>query len=142
MSTLGRNMGDRMKLRKYWLDQVRSGRGPGMVYYRGSRLQRGSGLASILGSIVRSPLVKKGLAYAAKAALNTGGDIISNLASGQDFKSAAKAGFNRQKAIQKKKAVNVIKALVRPKMRQPAKKRFKSRRRRFKRADNFGALSR
>ena len=135
-------MGEHGKLKKYWLDQVRTGRGGGMIYYRGSRMQRGHGLASILGNLAKSPLVRKGLAYAAKTALNTGGDIISNLASGQNFKSAAKAGFARQRNIQKAKAVNAIKAMVRPRQRTVKKKRVKKGRRKFQRADNFGSLYR
>ena len=102
------------RLKKYWLNQLKTGRGGVRVYYRGSRMQRGHGLGTILGDIVCSPLVKKGLAYAAKTALDTGGDIISNLASGQDFKTAATSGFRKQRDIQKRKAINVIKLLVKP----------------------------
>ena len=102
------------RLKKYWLNQLKTGRGGVRVYYRGSRMQRGHGLGTILGDIVRSPLVKKGLAYAAKTALDTGGDIISNIASGQDFTTAAKSGFRKQRDTQKRKAINVIKLLVRP----------------------------
>ena len=127
------------RLRKYWLDQVKTGRGGGMVYYRGSRMQRGHGLGSILGNIVKSPIVRKGLAYAAKTALNTGGDIISNLASGQDLKTAATQGFRKQRDIQKRKAVNVIKSLVRP---HAPRKRVKRVKRRKRQSDSFGPLVR
>ena len=58
-----------------------------------------------------------GLAYAAKTALDTGGDVISNLASGQNLKTAAKGGFSRQKHLQKIKAVNAIKNMVNPRRR-------------------------
>ena len=136
------------QLVKYYLNQVKTGRGGGMVFYRGSRMQRGHGLASFLGSIVKSPIVKKGLAYAAKTALNTGEDIVSNLVAGQDLKTAAKTGFNKQRDIQKRRAVNVIKSLVRPSppplppvRRSPrAGKRVKRLRRQRKRSDSFGAL--
>ena len=136
------------QLVKYYLNQVKTGRGGGMVFYRGSRMQRGHGLASFLGSIVKSPIVRKGLAYAAKTALNTGEDIVSNLVAGQDLKTATKTGFNKQRDIQKRRAVNVIKSLVRPSppplppvRRSPrAGKRVKRLRRRRKRSDSFGAL--
>ena len=135
---------DHAKLRKYWLEQVRTGRGAGMVFYRGSRMQKGHGLASILGGIVKSPMVRKGLAYAAKTALNTGGDLISNLASGQDFKTAASSSFARQKNIQKRKAVNAIKNMVRPRRRPPRRqaKKMKKRGRRYRATDNFGSVRR
>ena len=136
------------QLVKYYLNQVKTGRGGGMVFYRGSRMQRGHGLASFLGSIVKSPIVKKGLAYAAKTALNTGEDIVSSLVAGQDLKTAAKTGFTKQRDIQKRRAVNVIKSLVRPSppplppvRRSPqARKRVKRLRRQRKRSDSFGAL--
>ena len=137
---------EHLKLRKYWLEQVKTGRGPGVVFYKGSRFQKGHGLASILGSIggiIKSPIVRRGLAYAAKTALNTGGDVISNLASGQDFKTAAKGGLSRQKHIQKMKAVNTIKKMVNP---HPPRRRMKKSLKRIKRAhqrtDNYGSLRR
>ena len=139
-------MTEHARLRKYWMDQVKTGRGGGMVVYKGSRFQKGHGLASILGNFGKSPIFRKGLAYAAKAALNTGGDIISNLASGQNFKTAAKAGFSRQRNIQRAKAVNAIKNMVRPrqpgrvKRRQPG--RVKRRKLGVRPADNFGSLRR
>ena len=140
--------GQHDQLKKYWLNQLKTGRGGVRVYYRGSRMQRGHGLGSFLGSIVKSPIVKKGLAYAAKTALNTGEDIVSNLVAGQDLKTAAKTGFNKQRDIQKRRAVNAIKSLVRPSppplppvRRSPrAGKRVKRLRRRRKRSDGFGAL--
>ena len=135
---------EHLKLRKYWLEQVKTGRGPGVVFYKGSRFQKGHGLASILGSIggiIKSPIVRRGLAYAAKTALNTGGDVISNLASGQDFKTAAKGGLSRQKHIQKMKAVNTIKNMVNPRHRQ-AKKSLKRKKRAHQRTDNYGSLRR
>ena len=130
-------------LRKYWLEQAKTGRGPGFVFYKGSRFQKGHGIASVLGSIAKSPLVRKGLAHAAQAVLNTGGDVITNLASGQDFKTATKAGFSRQKHIQKMKAVNTIKKMVNP---HPPRRRMKKSLKRIKRAhqrtDNYGSLRR
>ena len=129
-------------LRKYWLKQAQTGRGPGVVFYKGSRFQKGSGLASILGTIggiIKSPAVRKGLAYAAKTALDTGGDVISNLASGQNLKTAAKSGFSRQKHLQKIKAVNAIKNMVNPRRRH-AKKSLKRKKRTRQRTDNYGSL--
>ena len=140
------SMSTQNALRKYYLNQVKTGRGGGMVYYRGSRMQKGHGLGSILGSIVRSPLIRKGLTYAAKAALNTGGDIISNIAAGQDLKTAATGGFRKQRDIQKRRAVNIIKSLVRPpSLPSPSplraiRKRVKRGRRNKKRTDSFGPL--
>ena len=82
-----------------------------------------------------------GLAYAAKTALDTGGDVISNLASGQNLKTAAKGGFSRQKHIQKIKAVNAIKNMVNPRRRH-AKKSLKRKKRTRQRTDNYGSLRR
>ena len=126
-------------LKKYWGQQTQTGRGPPSIYYRGSRMQRGSGLGSIIGSIFKSPLIRKGLAYGAKAALSTGGDVLTNLTDGDNFKTAAKKSFSKQQLIQKRKAINVIKNMVRPT--KPKKIPYKRLNRRKRRADNFGPLT-
>ena len=126
-------------MKKYYLEQKRTGRGSPSIYYRGSRMQRGAGLGSIIGNIIKSPVVRKGLAYGAKAALNATGDVISNMASGDNFRAAAKKSFTKQQLTQKRKAVSAIKRMIRP--RKP-KKMHKKRRRVRRSADNFGTLSR
>ena len=126
-------------LRKYYSEQRKTGRGSPSIYYKGSRMQRGSGLGSIIGNIMKSPLVKKGLAYGARAALNTTGDVISNLASGDNFRTAAKKSFTKQRVVQKRKAIKAIKKMVRPKKPQ---KSYKRRNRRRRATDNFGTLTR
>lgn len=128
-------------LKKYYLEQARTGRGPGTIYYRGSRMQRGSGLGNILSNIFKSPLVKKGLSYAAKTGLSTAGDVVENLIEGKNFKQATKAGFSKQREIQKTKAVNKLKRMLAPNTRS-RKKTSKTRRRGRKRVDNFGKLRR
>lgn len=127
-------------LRKYYLNQVRTGRGPGAVFYRGSRMQRGGSFGSILTSIMKSPMVRKGLAYGAKTALNTAGDVISNLSRGDNFKTASLRGFAKQRDIQKRKAIDTLKSLVSPN--RPKKKRPKRRRHGRLMSDNFGSLRR
>ena len=125
-------------LRKYYSESTKTGSGPPSMIYRGSRMQRGSGLGSIIGSIFKSPIVRRGLKYGAKAALSTGGDLLSNIDSGDNFKTAAKKSFSKQQLVQKRKAVEAIKRMVRP--RKPVKKGYKKLNRRKKRADNFGTL--
>ena len=126
-------------LRKYYSESTKTGSGPPSMIYRGSRMQRGSGLGSIIGSIFKSPLIRKGLAYGAKAALSTGGDVLTNLTNGDNFKTAAKKSFSKQQLIQKRKAINIIKNMVRPT--KPKKIPYKRLNRRKRRADNFGALT-
>ena len=125
-------------LRKYYSESTKTGSGPPSMIYRGSRMQRGSGLGSIIGSIFKSPIVRKGLKYGAKAALSTGGDLLSNIDSGDNFKTAAKKSFSKQQLVQKRRAVEAIKRMVRP---SPVKKGYKKLKRRKRRADNFGTLN-
>lgn len=133
-------------LKKYYLDQARTGRGAGYVYYKGSRMQRGAGFGSMLSGLFKSPLVRKGLKYVAKTGISTAGDILSNVMDGQSFKQAAHSGLSRQAEIQKKKAIKKLKNIVTPNTtpqrfprRNKTSKRLKPYR---KQSDNFGALTR
>lgn len=101
-------------LRKYYQDQVRTGRGSNIVYWKGSRMQRGHGIGSIIGKILKSPIVKKGLKYVAKTGLNTAGDVISQVLDGKSLKDAGRSSVSRQVERQKKKAMNKLKQMVNP----------------------------
>jgi hypothetical protein len=135
-------------LKNYYLVQARTGRGPGYVVYKGSRMQRGSGFGSILSGLLKSPLLKKGLKYAAKTGLSTVGDILSGVTEGQSFKQAARSGISRQAEVQKKKALKKLKTLVGPNMRRgmappqyhTKKKSIKRRKGGRNRTDNFGTV--
>lgn len=76
-------------LDSYYLKQV----GSGLPYYSGSTgLQRGYGLGGLLGGLFRSamPLLKKGVAAVGKQALQTGMEIVGDVAGGQNIKRVAK----------------------------------------------------
>ena len=73
------------------MDQARTGRGGPIVYWRGSRMQRGSGIGTVLQGIFKSPIVRKGMKYMANTGLSTAGDVLSGLIDGQSLKNASKA---------------------------------------------------
>ena len=75
-------MGSQQILRKYYLEQARTGRGGPIVYWKGSRMQRGSGIGTVLQGIFKSPIVRKGMQYVAKTGLSTAGDVLSGLIDG------------------------------------------------------------
>ena len=131
-------MTDHEILRKYYLDQVRTGRGGSVVYWKGSRMQKGSGIGTILQNVFKSPLVKKGLKYVAKTGISTAGDVLSNLIDGQSLKNASQAGLSRQVEVQKAKAMRKLKKMVNPPLPKP--KRVHRRKTRRKRSDNFNLL--
>ena len=133
---------DLSALRKYYGDQAKTGRGTPPMFFTGSRFQKGHGIGDVLGNIFRSPIVKKGLAYAGKTALSTAGDFVSNLAQGENVKSAAKKSFVKQRDLQKRKAVDMLKSMVAPPGTAKRQKKVPKRRRRGgKRSDNFGRRS-
>ena len=128
-------MGSQQILRKYYLEQARTGRGGPIVYWKGSRMQRGSGIGTVLQSIFKSPIVRKGMQYVAKTGLSTAGDVLSGLIDGQSLKNASKAGLSRQFEIQKTKAMGKLKKMVNPPLSRP--RRVQRRKFRKKRSDNF-----
>jgi len=69
---------------------VQRGRGDFPVF-RGSRMQRGYGLGSVLSGMFRTaiPFLKSGVKALGKEALRTGVNIGQDVLSGQNFKTAA-----------------------------------------------------
>ncbi len=66
--------------------------GGAIPYFVGARHQRGHGLGSLFGSLLRSvmPLVKRGAVALGKRALSTGAHIADDVLSGQNIRTAAK----------------------------------------------------
>lgn len=77
----------------YYVKQSGSGFSP----FAGSRMQRGHGLGSLLSGLFRSamPLLRKGLSWFGRKALDTGatlaGNVARDVAEGKSFKEAAKS---------------------------------------------------
>ena len=134
-------------LRQYYQEQSMTGRGGSTVYFKGSRMQKGSGIGSILGKIIKSPFVKKGLKYLTKTGLSTAGDVITDLMDGKSLKEASRSNISRQVEVQKKKAIQKLKKMVNPPIRgstskNRTRKRIKRGKPGRKRVDNFGHLRR
>lgn len=100
---------------RYYVSQV----GSGLPYFAGARVQRGSGLGSIFGGLVRSavPLLKRVGKEVAKGGVGILGDVIS----GQSLKTAAKRRL--QEGAQK--ALRAATGAVFPPPPPPPKKRRK-----------------
>ena len=66
--------------------------GGALPYFAGAQCQRGHGLGSLFGSLLRSamPLIKRGAVALGKGALKTGVRIAGDVLSGQNIKTAAK----------------------------------------------------
>ena len=66
--------------------------GGALPYFAGAPYQRGHGLGSLFGSLLRSvmPLFKRGAVALGKGALKTGVRIADDVLSGQNIKKAAK----------------------------------------------------
>ena len=66
--------------------------GGALPYFAGAQYQRGHGLGSLFGSLLRSamPLIKRGSVALGKGALKTGVRIAGDVLSGQNIKTAAK----------------------------------------------------
>ena len=72
----------------YYVRQV----GEGLPVFVGARVQRGHGLGSLFGGLIRSamPLIKRGALALGKRALKTGLGVAGDVLSGQSIKSSAK----------------------------------------------------
>ena len=72
----------------YYVRQV----GGGLPVFVGARVQRGHGLGSLFGGLIRSamPLIKRGALALGKGALKTGLGVAGDVLSGQSIKSSAK----------------------------------------------------
>ena len=66
--------------------------GGALPYFAGAQYQRGHGLGSLFGSLLRSamPLIKRGAVALGRGALKTGVRIAGDVLSGQNIKTAAK----------------------------------------------------
>ena len=66
--------------------------GGSLPYFAGAQYQRGHGLGSLFGGLLRSamPLLKRGAMALGKGALKTGVRIAGDVLSGQNIKTAAK----------------------------------------------------
>ena len=66
--------------------------GGALPYFAGAQYQRGHGLGSLFGGLLRSamPLIKRGAVALGKGALKTGIRIADDVLSGQNIKTAAK----------------------------------------------------
>ena len=66
--------------------------GGALPYIVGAKVQRGHGLGSLLGGLLRSvaPLIRRGAVAVGKRALRTGAQIADDVMNGQNIKQAAK----------------------------------------------------
>ena len=66
--------------------------GGSLPYFAGAQYQRGHGLGSLFGGLLRSvmPLLKRGAVALGRGALKTGVRIADDVLSGQNIKTAAK----------------------------------------------------
>lgn len=73
----------------YYVRQV----GDGLPVFVGARVQRGHGLGSLFGGLIRSamPLIKRGALALGKGALKTGLGVAGDVLSGQSIKESAEA---------------------------------------------------
>ena len=141
-------------LKTYFRNQIKTGKGSN-DYFKSSRIQKGHGLGSVLGSLFRvglkasKPFLKKGLKSVAKTALSTGADIAGDLIEGRNFKNSAKKHASRAFEVQKKKAVRKLKTILVPPLPNPRPRKIKPRNRkntnkrvkkRKRRSDNFGVF--
>ena len=80
---------DRKAYEDYYLNQC----GHGMPVFYGARMQRGHGIGSIFSGLFRSifPVLKRVAPVIGKKALQTGIDIVSDVAAGQSLKESAKS---------------------------------------------------
>ena len=80
---------DRKVYEDYYLNQC----GHGMPVFYGARMQRGHGLGSIFSGLFRSvyPMLKRVTPVICKKALQTGIDIVSDVAAGQSLKESTKS---------------------------------------------------
>ena len=120
-----------MNYNEYYAHQA----GGALPYFAGAQYQRGHGLGSLYGDMLRSamPLIKRGAVALGRGALKTGVRIADDVMSGQSIKKAAKrrvtdAGRNLMRGL--------LAPGVRPRKRikrAPAKKGVTSTTRRRKR---------
>ena len=108
--------------------------GGALPYFAGAQYQRGHGLGSLFGGLLRSamPLIKRDALALGKGALKTGVRIAGDVLSGQNIKTAAKrrvtdavlSGLRGPgKRIKRPSAKTTFTAVKRRRKRQTSKKR-------------------
>ena len=109
--------------------------GGALPYFAGAQYQRGHGLGSLFGGLLRSamPLIKRGAVALGKGALKTGVRIAGDVLSGQNIKTAAKRRVTDAlltglrpppgKRIKRPSAKATITAVKRRRKRRTSKKR-------------------
>ena len=108
--------------------------GGALPYFAGAQYQRGHGLGSLFGGILRSamPLIKRGALALGKGGLKTGFRIAGDVLSGQNIKTAAKRRVTDAvlsglripgKRIKRPSAKATFTAVKRRRKRQTSKKR-------------------
>ena len=126
-----------MNYNEYYARQA----GSALHYFAGAQYQRGHGLGSLFGGLLRSamPLIKRGAVSLGKGALKTGVRIADDVISGQSIKKAAKRcvmdagrslmrgllapGVRLRKRIKRAPARKGVTSATRRRKRQPPKKR-------------------
>ena len=85
----GGNWGDMLEDVHSKISQIGSGKYP---IYRAPVLQKGYGIGNLFKSMARTvmPALKEGMKTLGKTALQTGMDVMQDVASGENFKTAAK----------------------------------------------------
>ena len=110
----------------YYLHQA----GKGYPVYAGRRYQRGDGLGSIFGGLIRAaaPLLKRGAKTLGRQALKTGLNIVGDVAEGKNFKQSAKSRLKSTgQALLQKAVRNVGPPGERPIKRPARRKKIKRR---------------
>ena len=99
--------------KNYYLNQA----GHGIPVYKGSGLQRGHGLGSILGGLLRSaaPLMKSAAKTIGREALNFGVGLAKDALSGEDVKTSAE---KRGRLL----GTNLLDSVVQPQQRSKKRK--------------------
>ena len=106
--------------KNYYINQA----GHGIPVYRGSGIQRGHGLGSILGGLLRSaaPLMKSAAKTIGREALNFGVGLAKDALSGEDVKTSAE---KRGRLL----GTNLLDSVVQPQQRSKKRKTVGNKRR-------------
>lgn len=92
----------------YYINQAGSGLGG----FSGHRYQKGDGFFGRLIAGTVLPLIKKALPFLGKAALNTGVDIVRDVAEGQQFKESLKRRIRKTGDNIADKAISKVKEIT------------------------------
>jgi len=94
--------------KSYYVHQAQHGGGT-LPAFHGARIQRGYGIGSFLGGLLRSavPFLKEGAKAVGKTALRTGLNIASDVMEGKELKSSARTRAIEAKNNLQNKALDV-----------------------------------